>query len=88
MATVLLIVVSTALVLRLAPLALGVLAWGLVGAVALAVLTGQAVPGAVVTLVVALWLGSQVGSRLRRGVWRSGLLRTVGRAAGAIRAAA
>lgn len=88
MATLFVIVLALVVAVRLAAFVLGLQAWFIGLAIVLAVATGQAVPGRVVATAVALWLGSHLVSRLRRGEWRSAGLRSVSRAAGALRASA
>jgi hypothetical protein len=71
---------------RLAAFLLGAGAWFLLVTVALGLLVGVPVPGAITAFTVVLWFGSQVASRLRLGGWRSMGLRGLSRAVDAVRA--
>lgn len=88
MATLFVIVLALVVGVRVAAFVLAMQAFVLALAIVLAVATGQAVPGVVVATAVALWAGSHLVSRLRRGEWRSSGLRSLSRAAGALRASA
>lgn len=77
MEVLLVTVAAVALAWRCSAFLLGAFAWVLVVLVALSLAVGEAVPAAVVALAVGAWAGSQVVSRVRRGVWRSDLLRAV-----------
>lgn len=56
---------------------LAVAAWVGVALVALSVLVGEPVPTGAIVGTLALWIGSQLISRAKRGAWRSRILRIV-----------
>lgn len=60
---------------RAAALLLGVAAWVGLVLMGLGVLTGVPVPTGILVATVALWFASQYASKMRRGDWRSPVLR-------------
>ncbi len=70
-AAALLLVAGLALAWRASAFLTGLAAWSALAVVALSVVAGIAVPGAVLLGTAGLWATSQVITRLRRGYWRS-----------------
>lgn len=75
MAALLVCIALAGVAWRAAAFVTAALAWFMLGAVALSLMVGVAVPGTVVVGTVGLWLASQAVTRLRHGYWRSGALR-------------
>lgn len=71
LALVLVLVVALAIARRAAGFILGAVAWTSLVLITLSVLVGVAVPGSVLAMTVAVWVASQVASRLSHGYWRS-----------------